>query len=257
MSAEIGHVLAELPAWAFGFVLILCRTGAALMLAPGFGEAEIPTMVRAGLAMIIAGLLVPALAARMPAPDIGIPALLTAIFAELATGFALGWLARLPASALPLAGQTAAQMAGFSNVIAPGPDAGQSALSRLFGLAVPVIVFGSGMHGLILTALSGSYDLIPVGHFLPVADTAEAVLGAVTDAFLLGLRLAAPFIVAGLVWQIGLGLLARLVPQVQVYFLAMPGQVLGGLLMLALLGAAMAQNWQEAMLLALSSLPGH
>ena len=79
---------------------------------------------------------------------------------------------------------------------------------------------------------------------------------AVGEAFALALRLAAPFVAAGLVWQGGLGLLARLVPALQVFAAAMPGQILGGLLLLMLLAGGMLAAWQDALRTALAVLPG-
>ncbi len=83
----------------------------------------------------------------------------------------------------------------------------------------------------------------------------EMVVRAVGAHFALALNLAAPFLLAGMVWQIGLGLLARLVPQLQVYFAALPGQVLGGLFLLAALSAALSQVWMQAAAESFAVLP--
>ena len=78
---------------------------------------------------------------------------------------------------------------------------------------------------------------------MPPGDLAQSILLAVGDSFALALQLAGPFIVAGIVWQIVLGVLARLIPHLQVYFAALPAQILGGLVLLALLSAPMLQTW--------------
>ena len=85
---------------------------------------------------------------------------------------------------------------------------------------------------------------------------AETAVRAVGSSFALALRLASPFVLLSLVWQLSLGLLSRLVPQIQVYFLALPGQVLGGLLLMALLGAAIVQAWLAAVGDGFAHVPG-
>jgi flagellar biosynthetic protein FliR len=81
------------------------------------------------------------------------------------------------------------------------------------------------------------------------------VVRAVGGHFTLALRLASPFLLTGLVWQVGLGLMSRLVPQMQIYFAALPGQVLGGLALLAVLAGGVAEVWLRAVADAFGHLP--
>ena len=246
--------LATLPGWAFAFVLVLCRCGAAVMLMPGLGEAEPPATVRAGLALALVLLVLPGVGAL--APPEGWPAA-GMVVAELLCGGVLGWLARCIALALPMAGQVISFMLGLSSVIVPDLVLGQSsAIMRLFSLAVPVLVLGTGLWALPVMALAGSYALVPPGHLLPVADGAAAAVNAAAEAFALALRLAAPLVIASVVWQAGLGLLARLVPQLQVYFAAIPGQIVGGLALLALLATGIVETWSAAARDGFAALPG-
>jgi flagellar biosynthetic protein FliR len=84
----------------------------------------------------------------------------------------------------------------------------------------------------------------------------EVAVRAVSASFALALRLASPFILVSLVWQLALGLLARLVPQIQVYFASLPGQLLGGMLLLALLAAPILRAWVAAVHEGYATLPG-
>ena len=156
-----------------------------------------------------------------------------------------------------MAGQVISFMLGLSSVIIPDPELGQSsAIMRLFSLAVPVLVLGTGLWALPVAALAGSYALVPPGHLLPVGDGAAAAVNAAAEAFALALRLAAPLVIASVVWQAGLGLLARLVPQLQVYFAAIPGQIVGGLALLALLATGIVETWSAAARDGFAALPG-
>lgn len=250
--------LATLPDWAFAFVLLLGRIGAALTLLPGLGESEPPAMLRAGLALGIAALLLPAVAPLVPPVPVALPTAAGMIAAEVLTGLWLGWLARLLALALPLAGQFIALMLGLSNVLVTDTELGAqaSALQQLFSLLAPLALLISGLYALPLAALAGSYELIRPGALLPVGDGTLLATRAVGACFALALQLASPFILAAVVWHVVVGLLARLVPRVPVYFVALPGQILGGFLLLAALAAAILATWQGAVSAGFERLPG-
>jgi flagellar biosynthesis protein FliR len=258
MEAADAQILAALPGWAFAFVLVLARVGAAVMLMPGLGEAEPPAVVRAGLAVALTALLLPVVQPMLPTGAADVFQAAGMVVAELLAGLFLGWLARLVALALPMAGQIIAYMLGLASVLQQDQvfNAQGTVLSRLFGLAAPVILLGGGLYALPLSALANSYQVLGPGAVLPAGDTVEMVLRAVGGSFGLALRLAAPFVLASVVWQMGLGLLARLVPQFQVFFVAQPAQILGGLLLLAALSIGMLDSWGEAARGAFALLPG-
>lgn len=248
MTADDAAFLAALPGWAFAFVLVLTRISGAVMVMPGLGEAELPAPVKIGLSLALTALLLPGLAPLVP-PVPGAPWRLAAMVgAELLTGLWLGWLARLLVSALPVAGQIISYMTGLSSVLVPDPTLGGSGtgIERLFGLASTVLILGTGLYALPLSGLAGSYRLVPPGALLPSGDVTEMVVRGVSESFALAVRLAAPFVLAAVVWQVALGLMTRLVPSLHVYFVAMPAQIIGGLALLALLGAALLGAWSEA-----------
>jgi flagellar biosynthetic protein FliR len=258
MTEQDAALLAALPGWAWAFMLVLARVGSAVMLLPGFGEAEVPMPVRAALAVALTLVMLPVVAPHLPPePADGLRALLAVVSVVLA-GLWLGWLARLLVLALPMAAQIAAGMIGLANVLQPDPALGpqSSALARLFALAAPVAIMAAGLHALPLAALEGSYHVIPPGLALPGGDAAQAVVQAVGTSFALALRLAAPFVVAAIVWNVALGLLAKLVPQLQIYFAAMPAQILGGILLVGLLSAAVLSAWLGELRSGFAALPG-
>ncbi len=250
--------IARLPDVAFMIVLLIARIGSACMLLPGFGEAEVPMTVRAALAAALVVLVGPVVAPLIPAAPADPWQMAAMVLAEVVTGLWLGWLARLLLIALPIAGQVIASVTGLANVLQPDPSLGPqtSALSRLFGVVAPVVVFAAGLHTLPIEALAGSYTVVPAGTMLPAGDTAESVVRSVSATFAVALRLAAPFILAGTLWHVALGVLARLVPNLQVFFLSSPGQIFGGLLLLGLLASVLLATWEEHAATGLASLPG-
>lgn len=251
-------LLAELPRWAFGFALVLARVGTCVMLLPGLGEMTLPQTVRAGLVLALVLLLLPSLMPGLPGQPAHPVALAALLGTEMLAGATLGWLARLMVLALPMAGHIVSHMLGLSNVLQPDAELGAQAsvLERLFGVAATTAVMASGLYAMPLLALAGSYRIAPAGAATFAAEGPGAVAGAVATAFALALQLATPFVLAGIVWQVALGLLARLVPRLQVYFVAMPGQILGGVLLLGLLGVAVLGAWQDAVRDAWALLPG-
>jgi flagellar biosynthesis protein FliR len=259
VTQDATAVLADLPAWSFAFMLMLARFGAAMALLPGLGEATVPALVPIGLALGVTVLLLTSIFPQPPTmPDSGLTAA-GMVIAEVITGLWLGWLARLFCLALPMAAQFIAYLLGISTVLQPDAELGpqSTALAALFGIAAPLVILVSGLYVLPLTALAGSYRLIPPGTLLPAADSTATAVAAAGKAFALGLRLASPFVLAGIVWHVAIGLIARLVPRLQIYFVSMPGQIVGGLALLASLVGVILAAWQDAVRDDLAALPGN
>ena len=239
-------------------MLVLGRFGAAMALLPGLGEAAAPAIIRAGFALSFTVLLLPVIFPTPPAaPESGLAAA-GMIAAEVITGLWLGWLARLVCIALSITGQFVAYLLGVSTVLQPDPELGaqSTALAALFDMVGPLLILVSGLYTLPLTALAGSYRLIPPGTLLPAADSTAAAVSAVSQCFALGVRLASPFVLASIVWHVAIGLVARMVSRLQVYFVSLPGQIMGGLLLLAMVFAGILAAWQDAARDAFAALPG-
>lgn len=251
------ELLAALPGLVFALTLVLCRVGMVVMLMPGLGEIEAPAMVRAGLALGLSLLLLPGVTSLVPNLPDGMagPRM---IVAELLTGLALGWLARLPVLALGMAGAIISILIGLANVLQPDPALGgqSTALARLFNLAAPVLILATGLYTLPLSALAGSYALIGPGGGLPAGDAADLMVKVAGGALALALQLSAPFLVAGIVFQFAVGLIARIAPQLQAFSIAAPGQILGGLVLLGLLASRILSTWQSGVSASWAALPG-
>src|SRR6266851_4521715 len=101
------------------------------------------------------------------------------------------------------------------------------------------LLFATDTHHLVIAALNDSYAIFSPGEMMPSGDVADLATRAFAAAFKIGLQLSAPFLVFGLVFNMGLGVLARLMPQMQVYFVGVPLSILAGFLVFALVIAAM------------------
>ena len=249
-----------LPDLTFQAVLVLARIGGAAMLLPGLGAPEVPATIRLALMLALTALVLPMVQPGLPPLPAELPEMLRLLALETMIGLWLGLLARLVELALAQAGQVMALMVGLASPLQTDPAIGAqgTALSRLFGLAATVLVLATGLYALPLRALAESYASLPVGTAAAFPGQAAAVAQAVADSLSLALRLAAPLVLASVLGQFALGLLARLAPQVPVFMVAAPGQILAGLLLLMLLLPVLLSSWLAAArggFLALSGLP--
>ena len=250
--------LAALPVLAFQAVLIFARLGAAVMVLPGLGEEDVPASIRLGLGLGLVVLLLPGLAPSLPAAPDSAAEAVRLIVIEALVGLWLGGLARLVAMAMAVAGQAIALLLGLAQAMVPDPVLGGlgTATGRMLALAAAVVVLSTGLYAIALRALADSYALLPPGDPFPAGPGAEAFAVAAGESLALALRLAAPFVLAAIVINVALGLLARIAPQVQVYFVAVPGQILLGLALLGLLMPAILGTFAEAARAGFLALPG-
>lgn len=225
-----------LPAAAFSVLLVFARVGAALMLLPGIGEAFVAMRVRLVLAMLISLLVAPLVDEHLPAIPDSAAALTVLLLGELLVGVFLGTLARVLMAALTTAGMVVAYMSTLANALVNDPTAQQqgSIAGSFLTLTAMLLIFALDLHHLLLAAVVDSYGLFVPGALPPMGDFSQMVTETVARSFLLGVQIASPFMVVGLVFYLGLGLLARLMPQVQVFFVAMPLQIALGLFVLML-----------------------
>jgi flagellar biosynthetic protein FliR len=243
---------------AFGLILVLARVGATLAFLPGLGETAIPAVVKAGMVLTLTILVLPIVEPALPPRPDSEVALALMVMTELANGLWFGWLARVLTTSLPVAGQFIADFAGLANVLQPSPELGAqtTAIARLYDVAVPALILSTGLYTVLLSALVGFYHLIPPGTLAWVPDSAATTVSMVAESFNLALRLATPFILAAIAWNVAIGLIARLVPKLQIFFVALPGQIGMGMLLLAAIAAPIVGVWIEAMRSGFVTLPG-
>ena len=235
-----------LPEIAYLYMLIFARVGTMLMLMPAFGAKMIPSNLRLTFALMFSLVLLPLVSKELPPFDAGnLLAVFAVLLHEIAIGFILGGIARLVVSGAQTAGSIIAFQIGLSMAQTADPTQGgvQGAMIGGFlsflGIA---LIFATDLHHLILAAVYDSYIVFAPGTALMFGDAADLAVSTVAKAFVIGVQMAAPFIVFGLVFYLGLGILARLMPQVQVFFVAMPANIGIGLLLIALL-LTMMMGW--------------
>jgi flagellar biosynthetic protein FliR len=231
-----------LPALAAAFMLMFARVGTMVMMLPGLGELSVPARVRLVVALMLTAVLFPlhrdafALDLRSPGP------VMLVLAEEFVIGAILGLTARLTISALQVTGSIVAQQLGLGFVTAIDPTQGQQGaiVGNFLTLLGITLVFAANLHHLVIAALHDSYALFHPGEVPFVGDIAALITHTIAGAFRIGVQLSAPFLVFGLMFNLGLGVLARLMPQMQVYFVGVPLSILiGFLILLAVIGVMM------------------
>jgi flagellar biosynthesis protein FliR len=216
----------------YRFGLMLVRPGMLVLVAAPFGGTWAPALLKVGVVVALAGLLVPVALV----PDAQGPLGITAIVArELVIGLALGMGLRALIAGAEFAGQLAGFQIGFSyaSLVDPATGARNNILSSMYGMLTVVVIFLTDAHHDLLRALALSYELLPIGSGGlegPLAELVARMLGLV---FLVAVQLAAPVMIVLLIVEVSLGLLARAAPMLNLMAQGFPIRLLFGLLALA------------------------
>jgi flagellar biosynthesis protein FliR len=211
----------------FAFLLIFCRLGAAIMMLPGFGEAYVSPRVRLMLALMFSLILVPMIH-TLPAIPTTIFGLVTLIVGEIAIGLFMGGLSRLLISAMHMAGMIIAFQSGLASVLVQDVTQTQSqasALGNFLSVSALIVLFSLDLHHLMLRGLANSYTLFLPGQFPIIGDFAEHASQMLNRAFIMAMQLAAPHLVIGIILNLGAGILARLIPNIHIFFILLAPQI--------------------------------
>lgn len=219
--------------------LVFLRVGAVMALLPAFGEQMVPARVRLVLALAFTAIVFPAVA-----PQTSSTLTITAAAIEVAVGLTLGIGLRLLVLALQFAGSIAAQSASLSQLFASAGAEPQPAVSTLFTISALALAVQAGLHVRAAELMILSYDMFPIAAWPQAAAAAEWGVAQVARATALAFTLAAPFVLAALVWNLALGVMNRAMPMLPVSFLGAPALSLGALAVTALTAVAALTIWQ-------------
>jgi flagellar biosynthetic protein FliR len=201
-----------LPALAATFMLVFARIGTMVMLLPGLGEMSMPVRVRLTVALVLSAMFLPLHRAAYTIDLKELGPVLLMLGHEIIIGAILGLTARLSISALQVAGAVIAQQMGLGFVTAVDPSQGQQnvIVANFLSMLGITLIFATDLHYLVIAALNDSYRLFAPGAVILVGDVASLMTQTVAGAFKVGIQLSAPFLVFGLLFNLGLGLLSRL-----------------------------------------------
>lgn len=234
----VGHLTA--------FLLVFMRTGMALMIMPGIGDSFVSPQIRLHFALAFAFVLTPLLSPQLPPLPSHAPDLIMLLMSEAFIGLFIGTVMRIMITALDTAGTAIAIQSGFANAMVFNPSSATqgSLMGALYSVMGVTLLLVTNMHHYMLASIVDSYTLFPALAQAPdMLPIMEVVTRTVSAAFRIGIQLAMPFLLVGLVVQLAFGLLGRLMPQVQIFFLAMPLQILLALVLLTMVLSAGMLYW--------------
>lgn len=229
-----------------GFAVFI-RVGAMMAVMPAFGDQPVPTRVRLALAIMFTLIVAPVVSPTVVAQPITVLSAAAILGPEAVAGLFFGVFLRFFILALQIAGSIAAQATSLSQifggtaVVDPQPAIGHvlvvagTALAALMGLHVQVAIY-----------IIHTYTVVPFGVAVDASVVAALGVAEVSRVFGLGFTLAAPFLIASLIYNVVLGVINRAMPQLMVSFVGAPALTAGGLLLFFLAAPLMLATWMAA-----------
>jgi len=215
----------------FAFMMVFARIGTAMLIMPGFSAVQVYARHRLSLALAISFLATPALVSQMPAVP-GEPMMIFVLIgAEILAGAILGTVPLILIASVHVAGTLISYISGLASALTWDPVVqGQSGIvSGFLGMVALVAVFVTDMHHVFLRAILDSYTLFHPGIAPDIGDATQMLTRHVAQSFLIGVQMSTPFIIANFAYNVGLGIMTRLAPQIPIFFVAMPLQLIASL----------------------------
>ena len=228
------------------FVVFL-RVAPIIALFPGFGEQAVPTRIKLGFALAFTVIVAPAIAPDIAGQTARPLPLAGLVLSETGVGLLLGVGLRLFMLALQTAGSIAAQSTSLAQIlgnasITPLPAMGHILVTGAIALAMIL-----DLHVRLAEMTVLSYRTFPLAQGLSAPDVAQWGIARVAHAFGFAFTLAAPFVIASMLYNLTLGIINRAMPQLMVVFVGAPAITGAGLLLLMLLAPTMLTIWVEAL----------
>jgi len=231
--------------WLSVGIAVFLRIGGCFLVLPGFGENMIPMRVRLAAALAFTVIVVPGLAPQLQGISGPVPPL-HFFLTEAISGLLLGLALRLTVHALQIAGSIAAQATSLSQIMggaSPDPQPAMGAILMISGVTLAVM---AGLHIHLAEAFLRSYTLLPIGTLPRPHDIGGWGVDQVTASFGLAMSLAAPFLLASLLYNVALGVINKAMPQLMVAFVGAPAITWGGLVLLFVTAPFLLPVWLTA-----------
>ncbi len=215
----------------YALVLVFLRFGAAFMLIPGLMSSYVNARLRLCIALAVTVVATPLVSEIIPIPSGNIDTTIRLCLFEICYGLFLGFMMQIMFQAINLAGNFAGQATGFSNaqVFDPNFQTQSIVIESFLSLVAIVFIFVTDIHHLMFSAIIESYKILPFGGTLPTGDMANFLTKSLNESFIIGFKIGSPFIAFTIIFYSGMGLISRLMPQLNIFFLSLPLQIYLGL----------------------------
>ncbi|MBI4214331.1 MAG: flagellar biosynthetic protein FliR [Chloroflexi bacterium] len=218
------------------YLLLVARASGMFLLAPVLGHTSIPVLIRVALVLLLAWVLFPVYGLNVPETSLDVPSLVTALGGELAVGLVVGMVASLIFTAFQMAGSViGTQMSfGISELFDPNRQQQVSVIDQFYSTLATLLFLVINGHHLLMQAFDRTFRVVPLAAAIQAEAVALPLGHLVSEMFGAALQLALPILAAVLLTDIASGLVARAIPQINVFFLGLPLKVLVGLFALSL-----------------------
>lgn len=226
--------------------LVFLRLGAMMALLPAFGERSVPVRIRLVITVMFTVLVTPAVGDRYPDVD-RFETLMRLAGIEVLAGLAIGILLRLMMLVLQITGTIAANSTSLAQIFGGSAADPQPAMSHILVIAGLALAAISGLHVKLVMAMIGSYDLFQPGLSIDTEALTTWGTERVGHAFALSFTLAAPFVIASVIYNLALGAINRAMPQLMVAFVGAPAITFAGLVIMLLSAPLILVIWLRAL----------
>jgi flagellar biosynthesis protein FliR len=255
---EIFVLLTRLPLVLPAFALVLGRVGGLMLTAPLFGSEAVPLRVRSGAAFALALTVFPLTVLHVPA-DLTFARALGGVMGETLIGLTMGLALTLPFVGVQTAGMIMGQQAGIGlgEVFNPVMNSDSTVLEEVYFLVALIVFVLIGGHRELVRAMLDTFEVVPLLSANDAHSTLDLLTGLLTSAFGLGLRLAAPVLLALLVSTLVMGFLSRTIPQLNILSVGFGVRAMVALAMAGLALAALDGPFSDAIQEALAAVRAH
>lgn len=212
----------------FQFMLVFARIGVAFSRFPAIGSPYIFMRGKLALALTTSFIMMPVLIPYLPKYSDNFAIMTGYIAIELLIGFIISFAANTYYQTAYYVGQIISMQSGLgsSAFFDPLQKTQVTLFSNLILLLTIVLIFASNTHHLYIKAIADSYTKFPPRELVEFDNLSKFVVHVINDSFILAFKMVSPFLIVGLAIMTGSGMLARLMPNFQVFFVLTPAQIL-------------------------------
>lgn len=231
----------------FAFMLVFVRIGTAIMIMPGIGNAFVPANIRLYYALAFTFVIFPIVQSKIPNPIPETLQLITMIMMEFIAGLLLGTVMRVLLGAIDIAGMIIATQSSLANaqLFNPAFASQGTVIGSFLTMVATLLLLVTNMHHMMITGIIESYNLLLINQTPNMGDIANILVQQVGLSFKIAIQMTAPFLIIVTILNVGMGVMSKLMPQVQVFMLAVPIQVTLSLMTLAVIISTMMLFWLD------------
>lgn len=222
------------PEYTWGFLLILFRTSGMLVSAPMLSHKSIPAQARIGMAVFFALVMLPLESEHLPAAPVDLAHMMAGVLSETLFGLAMGLAMQLVFTGLQMGSHILGVQMGFGlgSVYDPVTGAQFGAFDQFYAVLVALVFFGMNGHHIVIQAFAETLRAVPPGTWNPMVLQAGGIAGLASGLMITAVRVAMPIVVALFLTDVGMGFVAKTVPQANILVVGMPLKIGVGLIVL-------------------------